>query len=71
MIQNKIEEELNVSILKLTYACPVGQENRNCPLKEIRKSDFTERNNWVNWLSVIEKQDIFQRHTTCLSRYQA
>ncbi len=70
MLQDKTEEELNVTILKLTYACPVGQTNRNCPLKEIRKNDFKERSNWINWLSFIEKQDIYQRHKVCLSRHQ-
>ena len=70
MLLDKREEELNVSILRLTYACPVGQKNRNCPLREVRKNDFAARSNWVNWLSFIEKQDIFQRHETCMYRHQ-
>lgn len=68
MLQDVTEEELNMMLLKLTYACPTNQKNLNCPLKEMRKKEFNERSNWINWLSFTEKQYIFQHHEICLSR---
>ncbi len=70
MSLEKTEELYEAKIVRLAYACPLHRKNLNCPLSEIRKKEFSEKIQWLNRLSFADKQEIYQRHTVCFSKYQ-
>ena len=68
MLRIKTEEGYNAIIISLVYSCPFHMENPYCPLKKVRRKNFTEKTKWINSLSLSTKQTIYQYHMLCYTK---
>jgi hypothetical protein len=68
MLNSISVEEFDSKLIALAYACPLEQEYSNCPLKKVRKKDFSKKMEWVNSLSLPTKKTIYKYHLLCLSK---
>lgn len=63
-VQHK--DELRASLLELTQACPVHQDNpEDCPLHLLRKMDVPKRLEWFNALSEHDLAYLASYHHVC------
>ena len=67
MVQAKTEEEYDFEIITICYACPLQQDNYNCPLNGVRDKSFIEKIEWFKGLSLSAKQKICRYHSVCSS----
>jgi hypothetical protein len=68
MLNSISEEEYKSKLIGLAYTCPLEQEYPNCPLKEVRGKNFSDKIRWVNSLSLPTKKTIYKYHLLCYSR---
>ena len=55
-------------LIGLANACPLGDVDEHCPLREIRSLPPEKRVAWLNACSDSEIDDFFSRHFSCLKK---
>jgi hypothetical protein len=65
------DAKLTATVRELAEACPMGEAESSCVLKDVRTKSATERERWVEGLTTQEKQRIVAVHEECSSSRKA